>query len=305
MLESALAKTPKDQLIRNSLVHPYLETGDYDKAIKYQKELYQEGYYVYEHDPISIIDGYFRKGDLDSCRIWINQLSGSNEYLDAALERWKWQVSNVEKGVSSIKPYILQRKADSFEFASQDSVHFYLDRAIDISPKDGNLYFYKARVYGTNNIRGIPYYEKAVEYGNMIQEDNATAYYNIGYIYVRRGDWEKARYNFKNAVEISTIHKDRNLHHLALTNYNLSNIDKAYDQVKEALRINPEYEIARELYAQIEFQMSIKDDDQQQKTSARKSCAILARSVRNRIFQANPGTCTDGPDRHVQKIRHG
>jgi TolB-like protein len=266
MLESALEQTPDDQLIRNSLVHPYLATGDYDKAIKYQKELYQEGYYIYENDPVFIIDGYFRKGDLDSCSMWINQLSGSSEYLDAILERWKWRVNNVEKGVSSIKAYILERKADSFEFTSQDSVDFYLDRAIDISPKDGNLYFVKALAYGSNNIRGIPYYEKAIECGNMIQEDNATAYYNIGYIYGRRNDWEKARTNFKNAVMLSTYNKSRNLHNLAYTNFELGNIDRAYDQVKEVLRLDPEYELARVLYDQIEFQMSIKNDNQRQTT---------------------------------------
>jgi len=266
MLESALAQTPEDQLIRNSLVDPYLATGDYDKAIKYQKELYQEGYNLYEHDPVNIIDGYFRKGDLDGCHIWINKLSGSSKYLDGFIEIYIRRINDIEKGVSSIEAYILQEKAKSFEFTSQDSVHYYLDRAIEIAPKDGNLYFQKALVYGSNNIRGIPHFERVIECGNMLQEDNATVYYNIGYIYARRNEWEKARANFKNAATLSTYNKNRNLYHLALSNFELGNIDSAYDQVKEVLRISPAYELAIQLYNKIEFQKSVKDDDQQQTT---------------------------------------
>lgn len=267
LLEKALEQTPNDQLIRSSLVKPYIETGSYDKAIEFQIALLNEGYQTDESDPAFIIEAYFRKGDLNNCHLWINKLRGHSEYLDTFIDMFDKRIDDIEKGVSSIEAYILMQKAYGFEFTAQDSLHHYIDLAIETSPKDGNLYFAKAFAYGSNNIRGIPYYEKAMECGNLSPDDVSTAYYNIGYIYSRQGDWNSAKVNFQKAVDNSSgkvlFMQVRNLYDLAYANYELGKINEAYEQLREVLTMDPDYEEAQLLFNKIEFQKSLMDKQQQ------------------------------------------
>lgn len=126
-----------------------------------------------------------------------------------------------------------------------DKAEFHLKRALEIESGHAGTYYNLALVYLKQNIypKALEYFTKGVEY-NDYGGFHHLSYYNIASIHQTYGRYQQAIEAYEQAVQRKSDF-DKAYHRLAIVYHKLNQNEKAIENAKMAIRVNPNNTDAR------------------------------------------------------------
>jgi tetratricopeptide (TPR) repeat protein len=122
-------------------------------------------------------------------------------------------------------------------------------KALEISPDNIDGYLWLGLYYTKekNFSKAIEFYEKAVS----LDPNAPKAYFNLGYVFAESKNYLKAEEMYMNAVRLSPPFLDEALCNLAIIQRRLGKKDQSIKNFREALRVNPNNEVAKKYLERI------------------------------------------------------
>jgi len=134
---------------------------------------------------------------------------------------------------------LAQQISETYPAGAKDMV----EKAIETDPSniEGHmwvgLYYTKEKDFQ----RAVKSYEMAIS----LNPDTPKAYFNLGYIFAELKEYAKAEEMYLKAVSLSPTFLDEALFNLAVIQRRLGKTDQCIENLQEAVRINPNNEIAK------------------------------------------------------------
>ena len=124
-----------------------------------------------------------------------------------------------------------------------------LNEAIGLEPGnfEGYLQLGRLLTFRKNYSRAITQYQKALQINDQVPE----IYFNMGYIYMEQGVYDRARESYYHCLAVSPSFKDEVLTNLGIIELNAENETRARELFLEALEFNAGNKLARKHLAKL------------------------------------------------------
>lgn len=137
----------------------------------------------------------------------------------------------------------LQFQASELSRTNPEKAKALLLRAVNLEPDNARGHFQLGLLYVRlkNHQKAVETYQKAAE----LDPQSPETFFNLGYVYAVTKDYNRAREMYSRVVELAPSFLDEALFNLAVVYKKLGDRDMYIENLKQAIKVNPKNELAK------------------------------------------------------------